>query len=147
MTEIEIPDSVLTIGTGAFTSCATLAHVTLPSEITSITDNMFINCYHLLDIEIPADVTSIGSSAFKYCKSLKTMTIPSWVANIGAEAFSGCVNIKEYHLLPATPPTLANADAFTGIPSGCVIYVPTGSLSAYQTASNWSTYASYMQEE
>lgn len=147
MTEIEIPDSVLTIGTGAFTSCSTLAHVTLPSEITSITDNMFINCYHLLDIEIPADVTSIGSSAFKDCKSLKTMIIPSGVASIGAEAFSGCVNMKEYHLLPATPPTLANADAFTGIPSGCVIYVPTGSLSAYQTASNWSTYASYMQEE
>jgi len=53
----------------------------------------------------------------------------------------------EYHLLPTTPPTLANTNAFAGIVAGTKIYVPVGSLEAYQTATNWSTYASYMEEE
>lgn len=37
--------------------------------------------------------------------------------------------------------------AFNGIPSDCIIYVPAGCLEDYQTANNWSTYASYIQEE
>lgn len=37
--------------------------------------------------------------------------------------------------------------AFNSIPSDCIIYVPAGSLNAYQTATNWSTYSSYMREE
>jgi len=55
--------------------------------------------------------------------------------------------MAKYHLLPTTPPTLSSANAFNGIPSDCIIYVPVGSLEAYQTATNWSTYASKMREE
>jgi hypothetical protein len=49
--------------------------------------------------------------------------------------------------LPTTPPTLANTNAFTNILSDCKIYVPAASLTAYQEATNWSTYASYMVGE
>ena len=54
---------------------------------------------------------------------------------------------SEYHLKPTTPPSLKHANAFSGIPSTCIIYVPQGCLEAYQTATNWSTYASKMREE
>jgi hypothetical protein len=69
------------------------------------------------------------------------------VTNIDTYAFYNCYGIAEYHLLPTTPPTLANKNAFNNIASDCIIYVPVGSLNAYKTATNWSTYASYMQEE
>ena len=36
---------------------------------------------------------------------------------------------------------------FSGIVSDCVIYVPSAKLNDYKTATNWSTYASYMQGE
>ena len=50
------------------------------------------------------------------------------------------------YLKPTTPPTLSNTDA---IPSNAnlVIYVISGSLTAYQSASNWSTFASKIFEE
>ena len=51
------------------------------------------------------------------------------------------------HLKSTTPPALSNTSAFDGIPDDCIIYVPQGSLEAYQTATNWATYASRMQEE
>ena len=36
---------------------------------------------------------------------------------------------------------------FASIVSDCVIYVPAASLDSYKTATNWSTYASYMRGE
>jgi hypothetical protein len=38
-------------------------------------------------------------------------------------------------------------NAFTNIPSDCVIYVPNDSLAEYQEATNWSTYAAKMVGE
>ena len=85
--------------------------------------------------------------AFYYCYSLASITIPEGVTGIGAHAFNACYGMAEYHLLPTTPPTLYNTNAFNGIPSDCIIYVPKGCLEAYKTATNWATYASKMQEE
>ena len=53
----------------------------------------------------------------------------------------------EYHLLPTTPPALTGSNAFLNIPDDCIIYVPAGSLAAYQSATNWATYADQIQEE
>ena len=77
-------------------------------------------------------------------------SIPSTVTSIGTSAFGACHSVAEYHFLSTTPPTLAS-NSFTSILADCKIYVPYSAdhsiLEAYQTATNWSTYASYMVEE
>ena len=55
--------------------------------------------------------------------------------------------LKELHFKPTTPPAVANANAFTGLPTDCVIYVPTGKLSAYTSAQNYPSSASYTYVE
>lgn len=107
----------------------------------------FNYCSSLNSVSIPSNVTSIGNYAFCYCYSLASVSIPSNVTSIGAGAFSNCYGMAEYHILPTTPPTLANTNAFTYIQDDCVIYVPAASLADYQAATNWSTYASYMAGE
>ena len=87
------------------------------------------------------------SSAFYNCYSLASVVIPDGVTSIGSRAFHNCESVKEYHFLSPTPPSLSNTNAFSNIPSDCIIYVPVGSLQAYQTATNWATYADQMQEE
>ena len=144
---VEIGDGVTSIGNSAFQSCYSLASITIPGGVTSISNYAFQSCYSLASITIPDGVTSISIYAFAYCYSLASITIPGGVTSIGSKSFQKCEYVKEYHLLPTTPPTLSKTDAFTGIPSDCVIYVPTGCLDAYKTATNWSTYADYMQEE
>ena len=147
LASVTIPDSVTSIGVRAFSSCYSLASVTIPDSVTSIGSYAFNNCYSLTSVTIPDSVTSIGNSAFSSCYSLASVTIPDSVTSIWESAFRYCYGVKEYHLLPTTPPSLPNANAFNGIPSDCIIYVPAGSLEAYQTATNWSEYADQMQEE
>lgn len=148
---ITIPDSITSIGVGIFNSCYSFTSVTIPDSITSISSNLFNSCYGLISVTIPDSITSIESYAFYKCYSLASITIPDSVTSIGSNAFQNCYSIAEYHLLPTTPPTLSNTSAFTGIPADCIIYVPYSAdhsiLNAYKTADNWSTYASYMQEE
>lgn len=106
-----------------------------------------VYCNMLQKVELGRGVTSIGSYAFDSCYSLASITIPDGVTSIGSSAFQACHGMAEYHLKPTTPPTLSSTNAFSSIPSDCVIYVPAGCLEAYQTATDWATYANKMREE
>jgi hypothetical protein len=85
-------------------------------------------------------------SGFQFSPALASLTIPSGVTSIGNSAFSACAGVKEYHILSTSVPT-GGSNMFSNIASDCIIYVPAAKLSDYQGASNWSTYASYMQGE
>jgi hypothetical protein len=73
-------------------------------------------------------------------------TIPSSVTQIESRAGKFMSKATEIIVLATTPPTLLGTDCFDGIPSGCQIKVPVGTLSAYQSATNWSEYAAKMVE-
>ena len=146
LASITIPDGVTSIGTYAFRYCYSLAIITIPDGVTSIDTYAFNGCHSLASITIPSGVTSIGTYAFTNCYSLASVTIPSTVTSIGKNAFNSCYGMAEYHIKPTTVPTLGTS-VFSGIQSDCIIYVPSGSLTAYKGATNWSTYASYMQGE
>ena len=107
---IVIPDSVTSIGDGAFKWCSSLTDVVIPDSVTSIGYRAFSGCRGLADqdgfvivrgvlynyygsqkdIIIPDSVTSIGDMAFKDCSSLTSVVIPDSVTSIGNGAFKGC---------------------------------------------------------
>ena len=147
LSSISIPDGVTSIGTYAFSSCYSLSSITIPDGVTSIGSSAFSSCSSLSSITIPDGVTSIGSSTFYNCYSLSSITIPDGVTSIESSTFSNCYGVAEYHLKPTTPPTLSSTNAFKNVPSDCIIYVPKGCLETYQNATNWTTYASHIQEE
>ena len=72
-----IPNSVTSIGEGAFAGCDGLTTITIPSSVTSIGDNAFFGCSSLTSIIIPVGVTSIGQFAFNYCSSLMSIKVDS----------------------------------------------------------------------
>ena len=147
LTEINIPSSVTSIGTSAFYQCFNLTGITLPSGLTSLGPSSLSFCFSLKSVNIPTGITSIGNATFYSDKSLLSLTIPSGVTSIGKQAFSGCISLKEFHFKPTTPPTVDNSDAFSNLPTTCTIYVPTGYLSAYTSASNYPSSLTYTYVE
>lgn len=72
-TEIQIPDSVETIGTNAFHNCQDLESITLPASLKTIEVGAFSGCRNLSEVELPASLKTIQSSVFADCSSLETV--------------------------------------------------------------------------
>ena len=135
----------------SFQNCRSLQKFIIPDSVTTIDSTSFQNCYSFRYVNIPATITNIGSYAFSNCMGLKKeLIIPSTTTSLDNYAFEYCnlkvITIKRF-TAPSTITTLGNIQVFTGLTFNARIYVPVGSLSVYQNATNWSTYANRMYED
>ena len=138
-----IPNSVTSIGETAFYGCTGLTSVTIPNSVTSIGEWAFAYCSGLTSVTIPNSVTSIGKAAFAHCSGLTSVTIPNSVTSIGEAAFYGCSGLTSVTCFATTPPQLDYA-VFSFSISSCVLYVPAGSISAYQSADGWKDFSNIL---
>ena len=144
LTSINIPYGVTSISEGTFNSCRKLTSIDIHNNVTSIGASGFCNCSAATSINIGSSVTSIGNFAFGRITGVTSVVIPSGVTSIGQTAFRYCSNLSSVTVKATTPPTLG-ANAFGNTKSNLVIYVPSGSVNTYKSASEWSTYASKIQ--
>ena len=157
LASITIPDSVTSIGSSAFTGCSSLEKVNITDIdawamidfANSSANPLYYGAELYLNGELVTQVTlsiatSIGSSAFSGCSGLTEIVIPEGVTSIGNYAFWGCSSLTTMTVLPTTPPTLSSTNAISTATTK--IYIPAGTLSAYQSATNWSNFASLFEE-
>lgn len=147
MSEITLPSNITTIGSYAFGYSNSLPSIKLPSSLTTLNSSFCSYAHCLQEIDLPSTLQTMGTYCFRESYYLTEVTIPASVTSIGNYCFYNCCGLKEIHVKPTTPPTLGGTSVFYGLPSDCTIYVPTASLSTYQSASNWSTFASQMVGE
>lgn len=95
--KINLPDSIKSIGTGAFGFSA-LTSVTIPNSIVEIRWHTFWNCEKLKNVKLPESLKSISLNAFENCQVLEEVEIPDSVVKIGLGAFSNCTSIKHIRL-------------------------------------------------
>jgi hypothetical protein len=89
LTCVTIPGSVTNIGGSAFGGCYNLTNVTIPSSVTSIGAYAFTRCYDLTDVTLADGVSSLASYMF-YMAGVHSVTIPGSVTNIGQGVFMNC---------------------------------------------------------
>lgn len=142
---VSLPNSVTDIEDYSFNSNNFLSSITIPSSVKTIPTYVFNGCISLSTATIPDGVTTIKSGAFSACRSLTAMTIPNSVTSIGNNAFNNTSGLRYINFKGTTPPAIGDARVFASTPSDFTIYVPDESVSAYKTATNWTTYASMIQ--
>ena len=144
LTSVAIPNSVTSIGKSAFSECTGLTSVTIPNSVTSIGSYAFYNCIRLTSVTIPNSVTSIGGAAFQYCSGLTSVTIGNSVTSIGDKAFRFCSGLTSVTCFATTPPQLDSHGVFNGVDKSIPLYVPAGSVSAYQSAYQWKDFTNIL---
>ena len=107
LTSIKIPNSVTTIGEGAFNGCYSLTSINIPNSVTTIGKLAFNGCYSLTNINIPNSVTTIENRVFIDCKSLTSINIPNSVTTIGESAFACCRSLIRINI-PNSVTTIGN---------------------------------------
>ena len=118
-----IPDNVEIIKQFAFWGYMGLTSVTISNGVTSI---------------------SIGSAAFGSCWNLTSVTIGSGVTHIGQGAFAYCSDIMEVTCFANVPPNVEDTFAFYWVNRNIPLYVPSSSVSSYQSAPVWSEFTNYI---
>ena len=142
---ITIPENVIGVSSLSFSQSG-IKEISIPSSVKTFGAQAFSHCDKLRTVELKEGITEIGNYCFQYSDGFPSIVIPNSIEKIGPGAFNQCYAVKEYHILNKIPFELGS-DAFSRISPDCIIYVPAGSLEAYKTATNWSTYADQMQEE
>ena len=153
LTDILIPASVTEIGHCAFVGSYGLDSIAVASGNAYYTgegnclirksDNVLLQgCSNSV---IPSYVTEIEELAFSR-SSILSVTIPSATTSIGDRAFSECSYLSSFYVQryapgSAQPITASEGDIFGYQNNVPAVYVPSGSVAAYKTAANWSSYA------
>jgi hypothetical protein len=137
LTAITIPESVTHIGMGAF-GYSGLTTISIPNGITTIKYESFYGCSSLASVIIPEGVTSIDRSAF-YESGLTYVVIPSSVTSIGEYAFGDCDYLTEITVNATIPPSITDY-TFYGVDYSIPLYVPAGTLGAYQSDTYWGEF-------
>ena len=127
-------------GYSPFYRNTSLRSVTITDRETEISTNEFYGCTNLKNVRIGDGVTSFGDWAFSGCSSLDYFSFGSSVETIGKEAFSDCTAMTSLISKAETPPT-CGTQALDDINKWeCSLYVPDGSLAAYQAADQWKEF-------
>ena len=144
-----IPSTVTSIERQAFESCINLNSITIPNNVKSIGIGAFDDCRKITSIDIPSSVTSLGFGAFGSCLSLTSIKIPLSVTTIGSGAFQYCSqlsSITTYNPIPINISGEEHKDVFLEVKiNSCVLYVPSGSKSAYQSADQWKDFTNIVE--
>jgi hypothetical protein len=124
---------------------SSIASLTVPENITQIHNQAFYGCQQLSSINIPEGVTSLGYGVFQYCRALPEITLPSSLVELGPVVFLNCNSLRSITLFSETPPNL-DGSAFDEVDKTLItVYVPCGSLEAYQNAEGWNEFTNIVE--
>lgn len=139
ITSVVIPNSVNTVGDGAFRGTS-ITHASVPAPVVpavrldtlidltvtgtgKIPDSAMTSATSLTRVTIKEGVTEIGESAFLSCVQLYSLSMPDSLVTIGNMAFSKCEGLRGKLTLGSGVVTIGDK-AFNGANNITGVYIP-----------------------
>ena len=134
------------IETASNTLMVGCSNTIIPNSVITIGIGAFYDRDNLTAIAIPNSVTSIGLSAFEQCNNLVSVIIGNSMSSIEDRAFYNCNGIDSMTMFVETPSALGNY-VFYNVNKTIPVYVPVGTMATYQAASGWNEFTNYQEIE
>lgn len=120
---VVLPGSIREIGSYAFQNCQLLTNIEIPESVTSIGERAFWSS-SISSISIPNSVKNLGIYCFAGCKQLSSIFLGNSVQEVGKYAFVGCPALLEVFITSNNCPNGLNTETFAEAHSALEIYVP-----------------------
>ena len=96
ITKLLIPDSVIAIGSEAFSYNTAIKNIIVSHKLEYIGQKAFTGCKMMTGFILPSTVKYIETEAFDGCwNAFKELTIPASVRHIGSHAFRNCLTLEK----------------------------------------------------
>ncbi len=96
ITKLLIPNSVIAIGSEAFSDNTSIYEMIVSHKLEYIGQRAFSGCRKMKDFNLPSTLKYIETEAFNGCtNAFKELTIPASVRHIGSHAFRGCSTLEK----------------------------------------------------
>ena len=131
-----LPETVTEIQSDAFRN-AKIGYLVLHDGMATGTMSYGLNvCRHIQGVTLPSNATTLMHGALQNAP-LRSLTLPSSITSLSYNSLAYLTYLDHLISLPTTPPT-AQSSTFTGTAKR--VYVPSGSVSAYQAANYWKDF-------
>lgn len=91
-----IPDGITSILD--FSYCTSLKNINIPNSVVSIGSDAFEYCTSLTSINTPSSTQTIGEGAFRGCSSVVSVNLDGDNLSIGEYTFSGCMSLTSVYI-------------------------------------------------
>jgi hypothetical protein len=144
--------SVTAVGNSAFYYCPNLTSISLPASLKTIGEYAFYYNKYIKKLSIPEGVESVGTYAFASWYYLETLELPSSLTEVGDFAISGNRSLTAVYSRMVSPISVSDNSfvnrrwdsdnqVYVIDSSPATLFVPEGSLSAYQSIVGWTMFA------
>jgi len=157
LSNIEIPNSLTTIGSQAFNwgngnlnvDANNTNFISVDGVLYNVDKTCILECpkNKTGNFDIPSSVINIGQGAFSGCLYLESIKIPSTVTTIQSLAFSNCSGLQSIYSNSINPIVLNSSnDYFNYVDkTACTLYVPIGSKALYASAYGWKDFTNSIE--
>jgi hypothetical protein len=142
--DLIIPESVLDIASCGFSHCAFDGTLRLSPNMIYVYGDPFFELFNITAIEIPEGVGYIDWMVFDFLTKPTELELPSTMISIEDMAFRNLRNLKQMTVNASTPPFICD-ETFQYVNHGIPVYIPVGTLEAYQNAPNWSEFTNFIE--
>ena len=96
ITKLLIPDTVIAIGSEAFSDNTAINEIIVSHKLEYIGHRAFCGCKYMMDFGLPTKVKYIEAEAFDGCwNAFRELSIPASVRHIGSHAFRNCLTLEK----------------------------------------------------